>query len=440
MKRFWIWLGLCLWASMSVAADDHFTQRFALDLNGNAAYYTVNLPQAVYAASLRGDLGDLRVYNGSGEPVPYSLDAPRMPEGPPQRHIVPWFPLPANDTPAGNAPLGVSIAADGSLRAAANPQSGGSRGGDVIDLGPSGQYATSLLIHLANGNYQGRVSVEASDDLRTWRPLTDTQLLKVTSGGNTLTQERIDLEGPRGRYVRLRWVDTAPDIASVEIETRAEALDSSTAPRQWRAAQNVRPGQMAGDYVFETDGAYPVDRLCLSLPQLNTVARATIYSRGNAQAPWREVADGVLFRLQGKAAEETNPALTLIADTDRQWRIAVDMRNGGLGSGTLDVAVGWRPASLTFIARGAAPFTLAVGNAAFPSAAVTREDLLVGATSAVAAASIGMALPVAEQDARAAASTRDADAMRRYVLWAALLLAVGTLGVLAWRLIRSASG
>lgn len=237
--------------------------------------------------------------------------------------------------------------------------------------------------------------------------------------------------------MRLRWLDTAPDIASAEVETRADAPDSSTAPRQWRAARTVRPGQVAGDYLFDTDGAYPVDRLRLSLPQLNTVARATIYSRGNAQAPWRDVADGVLFRLQGKVAEETNPPLILIADTDREWRIAVDMRNGELGSGQLDVAVGWRPASLTFIARGAAPFTLAVGNAALPSAAVSRGDLLIGAASAVASATIGKALPMAAQDARPAASTEDADAMRRYVLWAALLLAVGTLGLLAWRLLRS---
>jgi hypothetical protein len=427
----------------ATAADDHFTQRFALDLDGSAAYYTLTVPRAVYAASLRGDLGDLRVYNGASEPVPYSLDTPRMPEGPPRRHPAQWFPLPADNAAAGNAPLGVSIAADGSLRATANTPSRGSRGGDLVDLGHAGQYDTALLIHLANDSYQGRVSVEASDDLRTWRLLTDTQLLKVTNGGNTLTQDRIDLEGLQERYVRLRWLDTAPDIASAEVETRASdpnAQDSAVVPRQWRAGGNVRPGQTPGDYLFETDGAYPVDRLRLNLPQLNTVARATIYSRVDSHAPWRDVVDGVVFRLQGKSGEETNPPLTLIANTDREWRVAVDMRNGGLGSGKLDVVAGWRPASLTFIARGAAPFALSVGNASLQPAAVSRSELLVGAASVVAAATVGDALPVAAQDARGANAPEDADAMRRYVLWAALLLAVGTLGLLAWRLSRGGTG
>lgn len=448
MKRFWIGLGLCLWAlcvesSGASAADDHFTQRFALDLDGNAAYYTLTVPQAVYAASLRSDLGDLRVFNGAGEPVPYSLDTPRMPEGPPQRRSVQLFPLPTDDAAARNAPLGVSIAADGSLRATANTPRRGPHGGDLVDLGHTGQYVTALLIHLANDSYQGRAGVEASDDLRTWRPLTEAQLLKVSNGGNTLTQDRIDLEGLQARYVRLRWLDAAPDIASAEVETRGgdpNAQDSAVAPRQWRAGGSVRPGQAPGEYRFETDGAYPVDHLRLNLPQLNTVARVTIYSRAGSQAAWRDVVDGVLFRLQGKSGEETNPPLTLTADTDREWRVAVDMRNGGLGSGQLDVSVGWRPASLTFIARGAAPFTLSVGNASLQSAAVRRSELVVGAASAVAAATVGNALPVTAQDARAATTSEDADAMRRTVLWAALLLAVGTLGVLAWRLLRSGTG
>jgi hypothetical protein len=38
---------------------------------------------------------------------------------------------------------------------------------------------------------------------------------------------------------------------------------------------------------------------------------------------------------------------------------------------------------------------------------------------------------VAPQDVQAATNTKDTDAVRRYVLWAALLLAVGSLGTMA---------
>ncbi|CAN0624849.1 conserved exported protein of unknown function [Burkholderia multivorans] len=440
MKRVLAALGLSALSSLAGAGtgDAHFAQRFALDLGGNAAYFAVTVPQAVYAASLHGDLADLRVFNGAGEPVPYSLEAPAAAGPPPQRRPVHWFPLPAADAGTHNAPLGVSVAADGSLHATAMARPRSGRSADLVDLARVDRQVEALLIHLRNNSYQGRVSVETSDDLRNWQPLTDTLLLKVSYDGNTLTQERIELDGARGRYLRLRWPDGAPDIASVEIELRANDASAAT-PRQWRDGARVRAGQSPGEYLFETDGAYPVDRLRVDLPQPNTVARATVQSRANAQAPWRDVANGVLFRLHGQAGEQRNPPLELSPDRDRAWRIVVDTRNGGLGGGMPSAAVGWRPASLTFLARGAPPFTLAVGNARLVSAAVRRDELLIGAGTAISSARVGHALPVSPQEARAAAATEDADATRRHVLWAALVVAVGALGTIAWRLARGGS-
>jgi hypothetical protein len=177
--------------------------------------------------------------------------------------------------------------------------------------------------------------------------------------------------------------------------------------------------------------------LRLNLPQPNTVAPAVVYSRTGLDTPWREVAGATLFRLHNGAVEQSNPSLELTPDTDRQWRVVVDTRNGGLGSGALTVAAGWRPATLTFVARGTAPFTLAVGSAATASSAVGRDDLLMGASVVPATARLGEALSP-EQAARAQSASKDPDAMRRYLLWAALLLAVGSLGAIAWRLARGA--
>ncbi|MDE1011192.1 MAG: DUF3999 family protein, partial [Paraburkholderia fungorum] len=64
-----------------------------------------------------------------------------------------------------------------------------------------------------------------------------------------------------------------------------------------------------------------------------------------------------------------------------------------------------------------------------------RADLLMGASSVAATARLGEALPV-EPGGDAQSSGKDPDAMRRYMLWAALLLAVGSLGAIAWRLAR----
>ncbi|MFM0201640.1 DUF3999 domain-containing protein [Paraburkholderia fungorum] len=449
MKRVLRVTGWCLatasvWVSTAAGAADHFSQRFALELESGAAYCAVTLPAAVYAASQRSDLGDVRVFNGAGEPVPYSLETPREPARiPPTLRPVAWFPLPATAAGAAGVPLGVTIAADGSLRATSAPPSRAQHDVDLIDVGREARGKTqvgALVVHMRDDNYQGRVSVEASDDLRNWQPAGEAQLLKVNYNGSTLSQDRIELNGMRVRYLRLHWLDGAPYIESIDAQVQAAstgAAQRADSQREWREDIVAQAGPKPGEYFFATSGSYPVDRLRLNLPQPNTVAAAVVYSRAGLESAWREVSGATLFRLHNGAMEQSNPSLELAPDTDRQWRLVVDTRNGGLGSGTLTVAAGWRPATLTFVARGAAPFTLAVGSAAAVSSAVSRADLLRGASAVAVAARLGEALPVG-QAADAQSPGNDPDAMRRYMLWAALLLAVGSLGAIAWRLARGA--
>jgi hypothetical protein len=449
MKRVFSVTGWCLaiaavWVSTAAVAADHFSQRFALELESGAAYYTVTLPAAVYAASQRSDLGDVRVLNGAGEPVPYSLETPHEPaRTSPTLRPVGWFPLPATAAGRTGVPLGVTIAADGSLRATSAPPSRAQHDVDLVDVGRETRGETqvdALLVHVRDDNYQGRVSVEASDDLRNWQPAGEAQLLKVNYNGSTLSQDRIELNGMRARYLRLRWLDGSPYIESIDAQVQAAstgAAQRADSQREWREGIAAHAGPKLGEYFFATGGPYPVDRLRLDLPQPNTVAPAVVYSRAGLEAAWRQVSGATLFRLHNGAVEQSNPSLELAPDTDRQWRVVVDTRNGGLGGGTLTIAAGWRPATLTFAARGAAPFTLAVGSAAAVSSAVSRADLLMGASSVAVAARLGEALPVG-QEAGAQSSANDPDAMRRYMLWAALLLAVGSLGAIAWRLARGA--
>jgi hypothetical protein len=430
------------WAAAPACAED-FARHFALQLEEGAAYYSVTLPAAVYAASQRNDLGDVRVFNGVGEPVPYSLERPREPaRTPPTLRPARWFPL--RPAPAGQtgAPLGVTIAADGSLRATAAPPGRAQHDTDLIDGGEASHEgrASALVVHLRDDNYQGRVSVESSDDLRNWQPAGDAQLLKVSYNGSTLSQDRIELSGAHARYLRLHWLDGAPYLESMNVEVQAAGSGGAQLAdkqREWRENIVAQAGPKAGEYFFSTGGPYPIDRLRLHLPQPNTVAPAVVYSRGALGAAWHEVSSATLFRLHNGDVEQDNPSLQLTPDTDRHWRVVVDTRNGGLGSGALTIAAGWRPATLTFVARGAAPFTLGVGNAAAVSTALGRDELLMGASSVVATARVGE--PVALAQNANAPSAASADAYRRYVLWAALVLAVGALAAIAWRLARSVS-
>ncbi|WP_144143420.1 DUF3999 domain-containing protein [Paraburkholderia sp. BCC1884] len=428
-------------ASSPTFAADEFAQRFALQLGGGAAYYNLTLPAAVYAASQRSDLGDLRVLNAAGEPVPYALDAPgEAPRAPSTLHPASWFSLPPPEPGSTAGTPGVAIGADGSLHATAAPPARQQHDTDLIDLGPPprANRVSALLVHLRDDNYQGRVTVDASDDLRHWQPAGGAQLLKVSYNGSTLSQDRIELDGARGRYLRVHWLDGSPYVESLDMEVQATGADRMArgdAQRAWREGIAAHAGPKAGEYYFATGGSYPVDRLRLNLPQPNTVTPAVVYSRPSLDAPWREVASATLFRLHNGDVEQTNPSLELAPDTDRQWRVMIYTRNGGIGNGDLSISAGWRPATLTFVAQGDAPFTLAVGSAGAASAAVSRADLHLEASAVAATAHLGDPIFVTpDQDGTAAG--KDSGLQRRYWLWGALVLAVGSLAAIGWRLAR----
>jgi len=457
--------------------------RYALEPLGSASYYQVTLNDAIYAASRRSDLSDLRILDSAGEPVPFTFDNAVAAARPAILRPVRWFPLPAagnqgaassssssgnnnnnnnnnnngnngNGTNGGSDTLSLTIGPDGSLHAAPRSAAVPARGGDIIDLGADGAPLSALLIHLQDKSWQGRVDVAVSTDLRAWTPVIQAPLLKTGSGDATLAQERVELDGLRERYVRLRWPDGAPTLAGIDAESTP--VDATPPTRAWRGGIATQAGANAGEYLFDTGGAYPVDRVQFDLPQPNTVARGQLYSRADAQAPWRRVAEGQLLRLQaampngatdntgatdnaGRAAagqgEQRNPPWAVPVDADRHWRLSVDTRGGGLGSGLPTVALGWRPTIVTFVARGSGPFVLAVGNPNWRASAVALPDLMATDAGAPAQARIGREL--APMPAAVVARQEDPGAARRYVLWGALVLAVAMLAGMAWRLSRT---
>ena len=435
--------------------------RYALEPLGSASYYQVTLNDAVYAASRRSDLSDLRILDGAGEPVPFTFDNAVAAARPATLRPVRWFPLPAtggqgaedggsgNDNNSGT--LSLTIGPDGSLHAAPRSAAVPARGGDIIDLGADGAPLSALLIHLQDKSWQGRVDIAVSADLRAWTPVIQAPLLKTGSGDATLAQERVELDGLRARYVRLRWPDGAPTLAGIDAESIP--VDATPPTRAWRGGIATQAGASAGEYLFDTGGAYPVDRVQFDLPQANTVARGQLYSRADAQAPWRMVAEGPLLRLQtvpasgaaadaasGAAAgpgEQRNPPWAVQVDTDRQWRLTVDTRSGGLGGGLPKVSLGWRPTVITFVARGAGPFVLAVGNPNWDASAVALADLMMADAGVPAQARIGREL--APLPAAVVALPQERGGRRRYVLWGVLIVAVAVLGCMAWRLARPAT-
>jgi hypothetical protein len=420
-----------------------------LTLDPGASHYRFSVPAAVYRGAGRRDLGDLRVFNGSGEPVPHAFAPREAQPAVPRLQAVNLFPL------HGDREKGIDAT---SVRVERTPR-GTLVNVSVTDAVPAPRrklvgylvdtselkapQEALVLAWQAREGFSGRARVEGSEDLQSWRTLAaNAPILFLEHAGARLERNRVELSGARAKYLRLAFEGIAPDfeLKEVRVELRPEKAEPV---REW-VLLPATPGKTPGELLVDTRARYPVDRLKLVLPQANTVAQVQFSTRERAEEPWRPGGSATAYRLTRDGGELTNPEIRVAVNPDRYWRILVDQKGGGFGAGEVKLELGWLPHEVLFAARGAGPFTLAYGNSlAMPgavslAAVLPQHEKLAAAAARVGEVS-GRAPPAASlfsdpvRFVRGLGENREA---RKWMLWTVLLAGVLLLGWMAQRLLK----
>lgn len=440
---------------LALAADKRpaFAHAAPLALEAGGAIYALTLAPEVYRGMARRDLGDLRVLNGAGEEVPHALERLAATETKAGSSVaLAFFPVSA---PAGrssdNLSMSVERRPDGTLRAAMT--SGGQRAAGstvssyVID-------ASGVAVALRELRFEWPAEpegstldarIEASDDLRTWRPAGSGPLLVLRRGETVLERRAVDISPSRAKYFRLSWRSgqNDPKLTGVAAQTVDAFADTQRAWLRFEGVAGLKPGE----YVFELPPSLPVDRLRFELPQQNTVVSAFLAAQDRPASPERAVTSAVLYRMEHGGVKLENPELRIAATAEKRWLLRVDARGGGLGGGMPALSAGWLPHRVVFVARGAGPFQLAFGNPDTASSAMAVTSLVPGhaADKPVAAmeAKLGVVttreIPV-QTPALAARDFVEQMDRKKLWLWGSLILAVLVIVGMAWRLTRDMPG
>ncbi|MFO7594304.1 MAG: DUF3999 domain-containing protein [Pseudomonadota bacterium] len=367
-----------LLAPLSVTAQQNspleaedFAYGFPLEVDGDGALYSFDLPEAVYRHSTRVDLGDMRIFNGYGEVVPLLLKPGVEPHKTRREPVeLRFFPL-YDESDSTDSGTQIHIATDES--------------GAVVDLwqrGPSEQKQVikrylidasglewpmeKLLLDWGkpSGSFLESVSVEYSDDLHRWETLDASfTLAALNYQGHRLGQQEIALPALETKYLRISWPldDRGIQLRSVKAEVLRKGDE---VPRRRLKLQPSGEGAPHGVHEFETGGHYPVDRLQLHLPQGNTVVQAKLFSRSEEkEAAWQLRHQGLFYNLTREGYTLHNDVVRLPAISDPHWRLEVETDGGGIGRGTPRLELGWVPHRLYFVTRGETPFSLAFGAA-----------------------------------------------------------------------------
>ena len=446
MKRI-AWL-LALLALPAFAEDpSDFTGSARITPSGGDALQRFTMPFEVYRDARR-DLADVRVFNASGEPVPIAMAGdPETVREAPVTVDLPQFPV-SSMAPATTATTtrGAEVTIrtqDGML---VSVKGGGGRVNVpdttrtvayVLDASQVKDPLRAMIFQwdAAPGSEVVCVSVDASDDLQSWRGAGRGSLVRLEQGGRVLEQPRIAIGPLKAKYYRVTWC--GPKFALKGV--KGEFEPTIKPPERTRLNVQARAGEKPGEYVVDLGARLPVEQLRVVPAETNSVASFTIASRDAAEEPWRTVTSAVFYRLVRDGTEVQSPPLDIGRHAGRYWLVRVDPQSGGLGRTPPALEVLYRPNQVVFVTRGEGPFTLAFGDAEAKSSWVpvsslipsykVRDELKLPAAGVSEVKSGGPPHETWPGWARRMGP-------KKLALWGVLLSAVAVLGAIAWALHR----
>ncbi len=452
--RTWLWVLLVVGCLPSAGLADVTLNDFAygirMDIPAGTAVAATSLPRQVYESATRRDMGDMRVFNAAGEPVPHMIRfAQSRPADPPWRTLA-FFPLvEASAEGSGGYRIHVRTGPDGAI-VSVDPQLSPSPLDAVrtylIDLSPLRRSLAQLRLSWAptGADLMAALRVDASDDLTTWTTLQSRAVVSdMRYAGHRLLRNTIRLASSTRQYLRLRQVDSGPAIRLHRIEGRIQPPG-----RQPVRAVMTLEGQPVPDstgcFEYRSSGAFPVDRVNLVFDQANSMAQALLESRSDPTHAWQRRTSGLFYRIDMADSRLTSDPQTVTATMDRYWRLTVDASDSTIGQVTPRLEIGYRPHDLFFIARGSGPFTLAYGGAGVEPLAVNVAALFDGIGRQRGNDLEHWLTPDREQMVLGGPQRLSPPPkplpMRRIILWSVLLAGVLVVAAMAWRLARRLTG
>ena len=381
-----LWIAL---AAPAVAAGEptrpsDFAYAAGIVTQGEGAVYRLELTPEVYLGLTRADLGDLRVFNAAGQPVPQALILPdpaqlrERSESAPGLDL-PLFPL-AAETEQRWPELRVRIERGEDVRSIAldgpSPATAAGAAVYILDARQSSQPIDRLVLRWEGQTFLARLDLDSSDDLEHWTPVvTGATLADLSHQGQRLVRNEIRIPPTQARYFRIRFDQPARAVTLAGV--RARTAGPRPGPTQSEMDLETVAGSAPGEYRFRIPRGLTLDGLRIRLPEANTLAGARLESRPLDTEPWRERLRATLYRLRQDGVDLENPDLSLGGRPDPLWRLRIDLESGGIGPGLPTLRAIYRPHELRFVARGQGPYTLAWGSARpMPSPAADIDGIL----------------------------------------------------------------
>jgi hypothetical protein len=417
--------------------------------------HSVMLDYDVYRRSVEPGLADLRVFDEEGRPAPYAIRR-RVPATKTEAEWVdlPIFPLggsvadsaPGLEGKANAYRIDAQLSESGAILSVRREGSMGvaraGRSGWLLDSSHLKETIVALQFGMGTdgGDFLSRMRVESSNDLSRFSAVeAEIALARLVHEGHRIERTEFEIPATKARYLRITPIDAAPAADLTRVRVRLAPKTVQRTRQRHTIEGRFDPGE-PGVVVYELDANLPVEALRILLVEPNTIIEGQLESASTPEGPWRTRQGGVFYFFE-KGGELRNASVAWRSSSDRHLRLVTSRRGGGLLGEPPMLEVVWRPEQLLYVQRGPGHSFLAVGRAGTADGSFSPADLLRTRESEKidlfeSSASLG---PEAVLAGESVLERKTPPPWRTYGLWALLLLSVGVVLALSFRLLSSAS-
>jgi len=453
-----------------------FAMQLPLRLSGDNGVVQLQLPLSVYRYAQSAGLADVRVFNATGQPVPFAFFHPTYGTTTQWRESeVSLFPVmsDAPDDQFSQMELDVRAAQDGALlsvhaKGLGKKIAGSQLSALILDLGKRSiaESLDSLQLFLPEGvatSYLANLAIEQSDDLKLWDRVAQSRIDWLKSAAQNSAQssdlinDRIPLSARAGRYVRIHWLEGKP----LQFKRVVARWRSSTTPVDEAVEMILKPtpGKVAGDWVYASSPAIAAEEIGLNLPNANTVMPVSIGFYRQQLTPTRKwlfdaIIHNTFFRLNQNGIERVSSRLHIAPLGSSEWVV----RPQTAAADAPELVLRWHPRTMAFTAQGGgkdsehAAFILAFGARAenlklWLTSESPLSQVAPGFSEAElnqlerASAGEAIATPVATKAEATAIETANSKINKRtFLLWGVLICGTLLLAGMSWRLYKQMNG
>lgn len=388
VRAMFVSLGCLLAASAGAAPPSKNDYSSGMTVRANYAQPMIEavLPDDVYRVVTRADLGDLRVFNADGMPVPHAFcAAPSSMEPQVTEKALQVFVLQGRDQVytdssrvAVETPSGTRVNVEESSAPAPEVVSGLIHIIDARETQPL--RAIRFDWRSPDGASEVKVRIETSDDLDQWQTIVPAStLLLAQQGDQELRRERIALPVREYKYLRVQRIDNGPPLILNSVTAEQVAAAEDIEPL-WFSALHMAAKE-ADVLYFDSQHMAPVTYARIRLTQQNSTVSVSLQSRPDEESSWRSRWTGESYVIVSDTVRRESPPAQFQATTDRYWRLQILKDPQVYQDSTLEL--GYRPAKLRFLAQGPGPFTVAFGSRrAEPAQPAVCDGLLANMSAA----------------------------------------------------------